>query len=120
MNTQRDYYAYMYNQKTLNEGFHDNFDKFVGDCKIPNLIERDRNICEGIILVDEASNALRNMKNGSFPGTDGLTTEFYKVFWLKLKSVVTASFNYSFTRGHLSYTQSSAVITLLYKGKSLS
>ena len=38
---------------------------------------------------------------------------------MKLGKVVVESFNESFEKGHLSYTQSSALLTLLHKGKDL-
>ena len=59
------------------------------------------------------------MKNGPAPGCDGLTTEFYKVFWLRIKSMLTASYRYSFEKGVLSQTQQKGIITLIHKGKNL-
>ena len=35
--------------------------------------------------ISELSEALGGLKNGSCPGSDGLTTDFYKVFWKYLK-----------------------------------
>ena len=59
------------------------------------------------------------MKNGSSPGADGLTTEFFKFFWVKLGDIITESYNEAQNDGTLTYTQTLAVITLLHKGKDL-
>ena len=71
------------------------------------------------LTVEEASLALKMLNNGSSPGIDGLTTEFFKCFWAKIGTLVVDSFNESFENGTLSYTQSSAVLTLIHKGKDL-
>ena len=59
------------------------------------------------------------MKNGSAPGGDGLTVEFYKFFWPKLKIMVTNTFNEAFASEELTYTQRQGIIILLHKGKDL-
>lgn len=114
---QRKYYESIYSTKKTHS--QELTDVFLQGCNIPTITEEERKACEGIINVDEASAALKMMKNGSSPGLDGLTTEFYKMFWVKIKDVVVQSYNVSFKKGHLSHTQSSAVITLIHKGKDL-
>ena len=59
------------------------------------------------------------MKNGSAPGSDGLTTEFYNFFWLKIKNIMIESFAHSFEVGHVSQSQQMGIIILLHKGKHL-
>ena len=84
------------------------------------MLHAEKAECEGMVTVNELSAALKDMKNGSSPGLDGLTTEFIKVFWIKLKHLLTNSFNIAFQKGFLSFSQSSATITLIHKGKELS
>ena len=36
--------------------------------------------------IDEFQEALKSLKNGSCPGSDGIPTEFYKVFWNQNKN----------------------------------
>ena len=67
----------------------------------------------------EAGRALDSMKNDSAPGGDGLTIEFLKCLWLKLKQLVTDSFNEAFTSEEMTYTQRQGIIRLLHKGKDL-
>lgn len=80
---------------------------------------KEQDKCEGLITIGEASLALSLMNNGSSPGLDGHTTEFYKCFWCKLKNVVVESFHSSYLKGSLSFTQAVAALTLLHKGKDL-
>ena len=37
--------------------------------------------CEGKVTKEECINSLNEMKNDKSPGSDGLTSEFYKRFW---------------------------------------
>ena len=55
-------------------------------------------------LTEEVGQALNSMKNGSAPGGDGLTVEFYKLFWPKLKIMVTNTFSEAFASEKLTYT----------------
>ena len=48
--------------------------------ELPILEDNEKSQCEGHISDTEASKALKDMKNGSAPGSDGLTTEFYNFF----------------------------------------
>ena len=59
------------------------------------------------------------MNNGSAPGSDGLTTEFYKVFWSRLKPLILDSFLQSFDVGHVSRSQQKGILSLIHKGKEL-
>jgi len=86
---------------------------------IPKLSETEMISCEGVISLEEATLALKTMKNGSSPGPDGLTTEFLKFFWIDIRDIVIKSFNESFKTGSLSFTQTSAILTLIHKGKDL-
>ena len=67
----------------------------------------------------EAAEALYRLNNGSAPGGDGITLDFLKFFWIKIKGFITNSFNESFDRSTLSHTQNQGIITLLHKGKDL-
>lgn len=51
---------------------------FLGQNWAPSaLAEHEQTFCGGKISESEIAEALREMKNGSAPGSDGLTTEFY-------------------------------------------
>ena len=55
------------------------------------------------------------MPNNKSPGNDGLTKEFYEVFWEDLKTPLISSFKSAFDKGELSNSQKQAVIKLIEK-----
>ena len=65
--------------------------KIVEDCEIeeivhtiPTLSDEEANNIEGKLTLEEATRALKNMKNNNSPGTDGFTSVFFKVFWKQI------------------------------------
>ena len=79
------------------------------------LNEEQKNLCEGLVTLEECGKALYNMKNGKSPGCDGFTTEFCKFFWVNIKYLVVDSINYAHSTGKLSVDQKRGVITLIPK-----
>ena len=63
----------------------------------------------------ECASALKAMKNNKSPGSDGITTEFYKIFWSEIKSYYVKSLNYSFEIGDMTVMQKQGLISLLPK-----
>ena len=116
---QKDFYTKLYNKINNDDNVCQYAEAFTEGLVIPQISDDEQDMCEGEITVEEASKSLKDMKNGSSPGLDGLTTEFLKFFWAKIRDTVVQSFNESFLSGHLSYSQTSAVITLIHKGKDL-
>ena len=55
------------------------------------------------------------MPNNKSPGNDGLSKEFYEVFWEDLKTPLISSFKSLFDKGELSNSQKQAVIKLTEK-----
>ena len=53
------------------------------------------------------------MKNNKSPGTDGFSSEFFKVFWKKIGTFVMRLVNYSYKTGQLSLVQRQGIITLI-------
>ena len=45
----------------------------------------ERNTCDGLLNEGECKIALKEMKNNKSPGSDGITTVFYKIFWMILR-----------------------------------
>jgi len=66
-----------------------------------------------LITENEAFKALKEFAVAISPGTDGLTTEFLKYFWLELKTLIVGSFNYAFSNGSLSISQRRGIISLI-------
>jgi len=63
-----------------NENIKEVVEDFLDGADFPKLDEDESRACDGSITVSEAGAALRTMKNGSAPGSDGLTVEFVKYF----------------------------------------
>ena len=57
------------------------------------------------------------MKNDKSPGNDGITKEFYELFWDDIKNSLSDPINnsFSFRSGELSTSQKQAVIKLIEK-----
>ena len=82
---------------------------------IPKLSGEEAMTLEGEITQEEASWALKNMKNEKSPGTDGFGAEFFKCFWRQLGGFVVRALNESFRDGELSVTQREGIITCIPK-----
>ena len=116
---QVNFYNSLYNQETTVANVKSAASEFIKHETFRTLDEIEANTCEGMVTLEETTNALREMRNGSAPGSDGLTIEFIKYFWSIIGTTVTNSFNDSFLSGNLSFSQSQGVITLIHKGNNL-
>jgi hypothetical protein len=58
------------------------------------------------------------MSNGTSPGNDGFTTEFFKCFWSDISTCIflVTSINYAYSVGDLSVTLKQVVITCIPNG----
>ena len=92
-----------------------NLNDLLIDSGAPKLDNAAQENCEGMITLNECSNALRDMPNNKTPGTDGLPTEFYKFFFKDISKNLLESFNFSFRNGKLSADQRRGVISLIPK-----
>ena len=89
---------------------------YMAGIECPSLSDEDADICEGLLTIAEATEAIRHMKVNKSPGVDGLGVEFYKEFWPEVQDLVLQSLNAAFSKGQLSYTQRKGIISLLFKG----
>ena len=69
-----------------------------------------------LLTVDELGYTLKNMKNNKTPGIDGFPAEFLKIFWCKLKTIITRALNHCFQKGQLSISLRHAIINCIPKG----
>ena len=104
------FYKNLYNKWEVG---HSSYNCFEDSIRKPNNL--DKNSCEGHITEAECINALKNMKNQKSPGFDGITVEFYKLFWNDVKEFYINSINYSFQTGSLTDLQKQSIIRLLPK-----
>ena len=68
-----------------------------------------------LITVQELGVVLKRMKSNKTPGIDGITSEFLKVFWGKIKYFVMEVINCGFHKGSLSTSMRQCIITCLPK-----
>ena len=105
------FYANMYTEQNVD----DDKMKIMSQNITMKLNDEERLSIEGHITEYECACALREMNNNKSPGSDGITTEFYKIFWNDLKSYYVKSLNYSFDAGSLTTLQKQGIISLLPK-----
>ena len=109
------FYENLYNNQHSTENFDH---EFLSNVK--KLEQKNINDLEKELQIDECEKALRKMKNGKTPGSDGLSVEFYKIFWQHIKDLVYESFIHGYNIGELSIDQKRGIIKLLpKKGKIL-
>ena len=80
--------------------------QFLNLVLIPQLRENQSRDCEFILSEKVLLLILKSMSNNKWPGNDGLTKEFHKVFWENLKTSLMSSFKSVFDKGELSNSQS--------------
>ena len=81
----------------------------------PKISEEDKSACERELSESEILKSVKAMKQGKSPGTCGLTSEWYKFFWIDIKDILTASINYNLSQGKLSLEQRRGILTLIPK-----
>ena len=116
---QRDYFENLYKKRIDDNNMEDKIDDFTRGCNVPQLLRNQAEACDKQLTENELLESLKGMNNGSAPGSDGITAEFLKVFWSRIKNHLLQSFNISLVKGNLSISQRSAIITLIHKGKDL-
>ena len=119
INKIKEYYTNLYKEEKTNEHINEYLDKFTQHLSIPKLNENDNDELEAAIDLDEMTDALRGMNAGSSPGIDGISTEFYKFFWIDIKFLVYESLMYAKLCKDLSISQRKGIFTLIHKGKDL-
>ena len=62
-------------------------------------------MCDGLLNQYECALALKEMQNNKNPGSEGITIEFYKIFWNDIKTHLINSLYYSFNNENLTTLQ---------------
>ena len=79
------------------------------------LSNEERDSIEGVLTELECFNAMKDMKPGKSPETDGLPSEFSQTFWNEVSKPLLKAINYGFEVGHLSISQKWGIIKLIPK-----
>ena len=80
-------------------------DAFLGDPNLVKLDENELNELEQPLSKTECFNVLKHCAKKKYPGSDGLSVEFYLHFWHLLGVEMVQSFNYAHKLGQLNITQ---------------
>ena len=94
-------------------------EEYLNGIEHPVLGEEERDICESPITLEELNAAVKSINTNSAPGCDGLTAEFYKFFWSRLRAPLYESLMESIEQGELSVSQKRGIISLIPKGNNL-
>ena len=105
---QRHYYKKLY---TKDPSVH--FD-FNNETEV-KLTPEEADLAEGEFTLQEIHSAIKNLKRGSCPGCDGLTTEFYARFYTRIKQLLCEAFNYCYNEGQLYDSALRGVFNLIPK-----
>ena len=90
-------------------------DKYLAEVQLSSIAASDRKKLEEPITLSELGATLSKMKNGTAPGSDGFSVEFYKFFWADLKNFFKAMCIESLSNGILPQTLKEGIIVLLPK-----
>ena len=116
LNEQMRFYQKLYTSNKTNVNPSD----FLEEDKMPKLSENHKIMCDNPLTIEECGTALSKLENNKSPGSDGLTTNFYKFFWTDIKDIVYESYIYSQNNGSLSMCQKMGILNLAPKeGKDL-
>ena len=116
LKSEKKYYENLYRKRDTNNSKYNFFNP-----NMKKLDENNSNTCDGILNEYECGLALKQMQNNKSPGSDGITIEFYKIFWNSIKTHLVNSLNFSFENQSLTELQKQSIITLLPKpGKDIS
>ncbi len=106
LNAEISFFDSLYAKVDVENGIlNNNCDLFTKNNKIPKLSDKEKEACDTDILEAEILASLKLLQNEKSPGSDGLTTEFYKCFWHDIKLSLVESKRYCIIKGELSVEQ---------------
>ena len=85
------YYKKLYSKRESRYPRHNCFDE-----TIPKLNQAEQEKSEGIISEVKCIKAIKDLTNQNSPSSDGITVEFYKLFWNDIKQYYINLINYLF------------------------
>jgi exonuclease III len=110
------YYAKLYTQPTETcENDRNKAKNFFLEEDIPKVSNEDKQMCDQVLTLEEVGRALKDLKNGRTPGTDGFPPDFYKFFWKDIGVLVYDSLNNAINKGEMSIDQKRGIINLIPK-----
>ena len=116
LNMEQNFYEKLYSDNRQNQAeVTENENKIFNNLKLPKISNEDQQKCEQELTEAEILKSVKAMKPKKSPGTCGLTSEFYKFFWVDIKDILVSSLNYNLKNGKLSLEQRRGILTLIPK-----
>ena len=113
LNEQINFYSSLYTSKINDTAKMKNY---LDSTYLSNtLLQTDKQLCDQNITKDECRKSLFSMKLNKSPGSDGLSVEFYQTFWDQLGDLFMNALYESITKGQLTDTQGSGILSLIFK-----
>ena len=113
LNVARSVYEKLYQSNASTSDDIDTYFKFLTTENL--LSDEDSLHCEGLVSLNECTIVVKKMKGNKSPGLDGITIEFYQLFWPLLGNLLVEVFNESHEGGKLPESQRKSVISLIHK-----
>ena len=107
------FYQHFYMEKQNTS--EDSICNFLNGLTAPSLNTEQSLSCEGNLREKEIYNSLINFENNKSPGNDGLTKEFYCIFWDDIKDTFMKLLKESKKLKYFCTSQRQAIIKLLEK-----
>ena len=109
----KDYYTNLF--KRTSSKSSDSCKQFLLNLNLPSLTQEQKYFLNKPLTLSELEFSIKNSQNGKSPGNDGLTREFYIVFWRNISDLLFQSLLHGKEKGFLSPSQRQAIIKLIEK-----
>ena len=111
-----DFYRNLFRAKDNNIN---NMKEYINSCGAKILDARMAEALDEEFSLSEIDSVYKSLKNNKSPGWDGLTAEFYKIFWEDIKDILFNCYKEAIETGSLSPSQRIGILTLIPKPKNV-
>ena len=111
-----DFYRNLFRAKDNNIN---NMKEYINSCEAKILDARMTEALDEEFSLSEIDSVYKSLKNNKSPGWDGLTAEFYKIFWEDIKDILFNCYKEAIETGSLSPSQRIGILTLIPKPKNV-
>jgi hypothetical protein len=115
LNEQIRFYTTLYTETDTERHLRPEIGDFLDTGNLPRINEASQRLCDEQITLAECGQSLKLLSNSKAPGTDGLTSEFYKFFWPDIKELLLDSYRHSYETGKLSVEQRRGILSIIPK-----
>ena len=113
----RKFYQALYDFKDIKNIEDSELSEF--PAKFNKLNDNEKLALDDEITEDELKKQVFNSASNKSPGPDGYTNEFYKIFWIKIKTLLLTLMNFFYKEKSISQNHLMGIITCIPKGDKL-